>query len=176
MIGRATHAAALAGASLLAGCTGGDDASRPSAEDGLNAETATASESVEEFLSSTKPSNVGPSEYLVFEFPDGSRGGTGRIRGIGDWPAPFAYTPPLSMKFWRDFAAIFTNCGAKNPWFERWSHSLLVVIESSSRNDAVVECVRQKLNKHFNVGAGTADADEASSIIQLVDRTGNTSL
>ena len=165
----------VAHALLLAGCMGGKDSSREAIKESAPEEAALPNETVEDFFEASKPSKVGPAAYLVFEFPDGVRGGFGKIQGVGEWPTRNGYPLPLPADYWRDFASIFTNCGAQNPWFEpNWSHRTLVVVDSSPRNAEVVECVRQSLNLHFNTGAGTADPQDGLGVFGLVDRSPGT--
>ena len=165
----------VAHALVLAGCMGGNDSSRAAIEESAAEEAALPNETVEEFFEASKPLEAGPAEYLVFEFPDGVRGGYGRIQGVGEWPTRGGYSLPLTADYWRDFANIFKNCGAQNPWFEpNWSHRTLVVVDSSPRNAEVVECVRQSLNLHFNTGAGTADPGDSFGVFGLVDRSRGT--
>ncbi|QZD88780.1 hypothetical protein K3148_07865 [Qipengyuania aurantiaca] len=154
---------------------GGKDSSRAVTEDSAADEAAMPNGTVEDFFEARKPSKVGRAAYLVFEFPDGVRGGSGKIQGVGDWPIRSAYSTPLTAEYWRDFASIFTNCGAQNPWFEpNWSHRTFVVVDGSPRNAEVVECVRKSLSLHFNVGAGIADPEDGLGVFGLVDRSRGT--
>lgn len=97
----------------------------------------------------------GTCKYLIFEFPDGVRGGFGRIWGELD----------VSSGLGEDLTQTLEKCGAVNPRFlSVWSHSNHVVTQSTTRDRAVVQCFIRATSTHFNVGIGTDPSLQNSKI------------
>ncbi|WP_435417679.1 hypothetical protein WAB17_12520 [Parerythrobacter aurantius] len=93
--------------------------------------------------------------YLIFEFPDGVRGGVGRFRG----EASESSGPR------REVTALLESCGAVEPQFLAvWSHSTHVVTHSTQNDRAVVECFLKATSRHFNVGTGNDPSLHTSKI------------
>ncbi len=84
-------------------------------------------------------------KFLVLGFPDGARGGRGRIEGTGE-PAPF--------DSWQ-FIQMIEGCGAREMLFEKgFSHNYFLFIPSSRRDRRIVECFKGATYQHFNAGIG----------------------
>jgi hypothetical protein len=85
-----------------------------------------------------------PGRYLIFEFPDGVRGGFGRI--WGDLP------PGSGAKI----VSVWKICKAVDPTFMSvWSHSGHVVTVSTRNDFTIVECIKRNTSNHFNVWIGS---------------------
>lgn len=94
-----------------------------------------------------------PPKWLIIEFPDGVRGGTGRIQGEGKFPSGKSEPYPLYLLH------IVRGCGASFPMFsDNWSHRSHIVTWSTAKDREVVSCLRVKMPTHFNVGLAEPDA------------------
>jgi hypothetical protein len=75
--------------------------------------------------------------YLVFEFPDGNRGGFGRFVG-----ANYGTKERRKTK----------DCGLINPvGMTHWSHSSHLVTRSTSQDREIVDCLLRTSGRHFNI-------------------------
>jgi hypothetical protein len=96
-------------------------------------------------------------QALVFDFPDGTRGGHGKIEGTGRWKGKAVNGMRLTPdSFYID---PIKKCGAKNVRFptERWSHHRYVLADSTSKDRIVVACVIKRLPRDFSVSVGSPD-------------------
>lgn len=96
---------------------------------------------------------------LILEFPDGVRGGRGKIQGTGPTPPlPGPGTDGIDRHLFDRLMGHIRDCGAADPYLERgWSHRLLVISRSTPNDRAVVRCVRGRVHNHFNAGLGPND-------------------
>ena len=94
-------------------------------------------------------------QYLIFEFPDGVRGGFGAIWGDSP-PSPINSSGDLPL---------LRRCGAVEPKFKSvWSHSTHIVTRSIEKDFAVVACFKRNTSSHFNVGIGSDSSLRSSSL------------
>ena len=95
-----------------------------------------------------------PQRYLILEFPDGVRGGRGRIQGMAEPP-----TTQDTLEFLQSIEA----CGAKDLFIQNnVSHRVLVYVPSTRRDRRIVECLKQSTAYHFN-------ADRQESLVMQLD-------
>ena len=85
-----------------------------------------------------------PPSTLVFEFPDGVRGGYGNIQGTGSRP-DFA-GPHFLLEQIR-------KCGATDARYSdvEISHRRLILASSTARDPEIVSCVTRSVPSHFSV-------------------------
>ena len=82
-------------------------------------------------------------QFLIFEFPDGVRGGIGRFLGTAD----------LSSGMTENATELLRNCGAVNPQtLNVWSHQTHVATQSTENDRVVIQCFLRATSRHFNVG------------------------
>ena len=91
---------------------------------------------------------------LVFEFPDGVRGGIGKVSGLGS-------------SHGNDTFAL-RRCGFnRSQRFDRVTHRIFVYGPASSRDQQIVKCFKMATRSHFNVGYG--QIDQAFGIPRILD-------
>lgn len=92
-------------------------------------------------------------QRLVFEFPDGVRGGTGQIQGMApvlrEWPADFALNR-------------IKACGARDarPSSVQATHRYLIESVSTRHDRKVVGCVKRSVPFHFSAFNPSTDFPE----------------
>ena len=98
-------------------------------------------------------------KWLILEFPDGARGGRGRIHGEGDYSK-------LPQRFDRSaFLKQFLECGAKDPQYVvAVTHRFHIISRSTSRDTRVVHCLERRLAYNFNAGIGSNDPSKIMGI------------
>lgn len=90
-------------------------------------------------------------QVLVFEFPDGSRGGTGRIQGQGQPSGDYSNEMVLAQ---------LRECGAIEPRFvELHLHAAHVVSRATSRDREIVACFKRTTFDDFNVSLAAFHPD-----------------
>ncbi|KTE07093.1 hypothetical protein [Sphingopyxis sp. H115] len=93
------------------------------------------------------------SPTLVFEFPDGVRGGYGKIQGTA--PMPDVLSPDFKLEqSGPDFSLEqIRKCGAPDARYsdvER-SHGQIIVAASTDHDREIVKCVKRSVPFHFSV-------------------------
>jgi hypothetical protein len=79
---------------------------------------------------------------LIFEFPDGERGGVGKVSGSG----PLVGSDPLPL---------LQQCGLHRPQpFSKVTHRYFVYGRASGRDQKIVTCFMKATSQPFNVGYG----------------------
>ena len=101
-----------------------------------------------------------PTNLLVFEFPDGVRGGSGQIRGIGKLSAEGM------RKHGNGFLGVelLRRCGAKNARYPEYqvTHRWYMIAKSTKKDRDIVACVMKNTPFRFSVWVGSlGSADTA---------------
>ncbi len=129
---------------LTSGCEGPDPAPKQSVapspvEPDATQEVRVASE---QDIKGWRPFHPNRAErILLFDFPDGVRGGMGRIRGI-------AQSGPTTDRA----VEVIVACGGLEPRTPLPpSHHFIVTVRSGSNDLEIVRCVQRSTNWHFSV-------------------------
>jgi hypothetical protein len=94
-----------------------------------------------------------PINLLVFEFPDGARGGNGKIKGLGKQSAEdLPGSSPKSL-----YLEIIRRCGAKDARDSDYqvTHRSLVVAKITKKDRDIVACVMKNSPFRFSVWVGS---------------------
>ncbi|MGL5839904.1 MAG: hypothetical protein ACRCY3_15530 [Sphingorhabdus sp.] len=91
-------------------------------------------------------------KILAIEFPDGVRGGRGKINGI---------RPLNSLDDAECGRLEFERCAGVQMYAENgWDHMWFIAIPSSNQDSKVVQCALDNLAGYFNVGLSNNDPTE----------------
>ena len=94
-------------------------------------------------LTATPGERVEPT-VLIFEFPDGARGGIGKIDGLGLFVPGQDWNPTERLK----------RCGLKQPKIYLPTHKFYVYGLSTPKDMEIVRCFQRLTYNHFTVGRG----------------------
>ena len=88
---------------------------------------------------------------LVFMFPDGARGGVGKVKGLST-PEPGRIKP-------EDTKILLNTCGLRDTKsFNQVSHRFYFYGRSTSSDVKVVRCFQRLTYTHFTVGVGRTNS------------------
>ena len=98
-----------------------------------------------------------PNRSLIFDFPDGVRGGHGKIKGERKRPAH----PSIGATIIPGDIYLNTirECGGKNVRIpeSQWTHHFYILADSTSKDRSVVACFRKRIWGNFSVFVGSSD-------------------